>query len=108
MLPCTVQIKGALLTWLQRDATSETAPLPPFLRNKLAQALVALVKMEYPAAWPGFFRELVAAANAGGPGLADMFARIMVAVDEDVISLDIPRCADDWLAGMWLNGSAAL
>jgi hypothetical protein len=37
-------------------------------------------------------RELCAAA-ASGPGLADMFARIMVSVDEDIISLDIPRCA---------------
>lgn len=35
-------------------------------------------------------RELCAAA-ATGPGLADMFGRIMVSVDEDIISLDIPR-----------------
>jgi hypothetical protein len=88
----TLQIKGALLTWLQRDCTAESPALPPFLRNKLAQAIVAVVKREYPAVWPGFFRELVAAAGSG-PGLADMFARIMVAVDEDVISLDIPRWA---------------
>jgi len=37
-------------------------------------------------------RELCAAA-ATGPGLADMFARIMVSVDEDIISLEIPRSA---------------
>jgi exportin-T len=86
----TPQIKGALLTWLQRDCTTESPALPPFLRNKLAQAIVAIVKREYPAVWPSFFRELVAAAGSG-PGLSDMFARIMVAVDEDVISLDIPR-----------------
>jgi exportin-T len=55
---------------------------------------VAIVKREYPAVWPSFFRELVAAAGSG-PGLSDMFARIMVAVDEDVISLDIPR----WVLG---------
>lgn len=36
------------------------------------------------------YRELCAAA-ANGPGLADMFARIMVSVDEDIISLEIPR-----------------
>eukprot|EP00882_Tetradesmus_deserticola_P029784 GHRQ01033390.1.p1 GENE.GHRQ01033390.1~~GHRQ01033390.1.p1 ORF type:complete len:202 (+),score=53.51 GHRQ01033390.1:676-1281(+) len=87
-------IKGALLTWLQRDCTIEAPALPAFLRNKLAQAIVAIVKREYPVLWPGFFRELVAAAGSG-PGLADMFARIMVAVDEDVISLDIPR----WVGG---------
>lgn len=90
---CMLQIKGALLSWLQRDCTVEQPALPPFLRNKLAQAIVAIVKREYPAVWPGFFRELVSAAGSG-PGLTDMFVRIMVAVDEDVISLDIPRCGD--------------
>jgi hypothetical protein len=38
----------------------------------------------------GSYRELCAAA-ATGPGLADMFGRIMVSVDEDIISLEIPR-----------------
>jgi hypothetical protein len=50
------QIKGALLTWLQRDCTVEAPALPPFLRNKLAQALVGVVRAEYPAQWPNFFR----------------------------------------------------
>jgi hypothetical protein len=58
-LPCLVhalQIKGSLLTWLQRDCTVEQQALPPFLRNKLAQAIVGVVKAEYPAVWPNFFR----------------------------------------------------
>ena len=41
--PSSNQIKGALLTWLQRDCTSESPALPPFLRNKLAQAIVAVI-----------------------------------------------------------------
>ena len=40
-------------------------------------------------------RELCAAAGSG-PGLADMFGRIMVSVDEDIISLEIPRCAETY------------
>jgi len=91
--PSQAAIKGALLTWLQRDCTVESAgALPPFLRNKLAQVLVAIVQLEYPAVWPTFFRDLIAAAHQG-PGLADMLCRVMVSVDEDIISLDIPRCA---------------
>lgn len=85
-----LQIKAALLTWLQRDCTTEQPGLPSFLRNKLAQAIVAVVQLEYPHAWPSFFRDLIAAAQQG-PGLADMFCRIMNSVDEDIISLDIPR-----------------
>eukprot|EP00879_Flechtneria_rotunda_P017634 GHRR01018485.1.p1 GENE.GHRR01018485.1~~GHRR01018485.1.p1 ORF type:complete len:825 (+),score=308.84 GHRR01018485.1:604-3078(+) len=97
-------IKGSLLTWLQRDCTVEQPALPPFLRNKLAQAIVAIVKREYPRVWPNFFIELVAAAGTG-PGLADMFVRIMVAVDEDVISLDIPRSAGETKLSMHLKDS---
>ena len=95
--PTRDAIKGALLTWLQRDCTVEAPPgaaLAPFLRNKLAQALVAVVQFEYPAAWPTFFRDLIAAARQG-PGLADMFCRVMASVDEDVISLEIARSADE-------------
>ncbi|GBF91404.1 exportin [Raphidocelis subcapitata] len=98
-------IKGALLTWLQRDCTVESAgALPPFLRNKLAQVLVAIVQLEYPAVWPTFFRDLVAAARQG-PGLADMLCRVMVAVDEDVISLEIPRSQEEAKLSMHLKDS---
>lgn len=34
----------------------EQQGLPPFLRNKLAQAIVGVVKAEYPTVWPNFFR----------------------------------------------------
>ena len=68
----------------------ESAPLSSFLRNKLAQTLVSIVQLEYPTVWPSFFRDLIAAA-AQGPGLADMFCRILVSIDEDIISLEIPR-----------------
>lgn len=54
------------------------------------QVLVSIVQLEYPAVWPTFFRDLIAAAHQG-PGLADMLCRVMVAVDEDIISLEIPR-----------------
>jgi exportin-T len=87
-----LQIKGALLTWLQQECAVESAPLPSFLRNKLAQTLVAIVQLEYPSIWPSFFRDLIAAA-AQGPGLADMFCRILLSIDEDIISLEIPRWA---------------
>lgn len=38
-----------------------------------------------------------------GAGAADMFCRILVAVDEDVISLDIPRSQDGVRASMELK-----
>jgi hypothetical protein len=84
------QIKAALLGWMQRDCAADTSSPPGFLRNKLAQALVVLVQLQYPGTWPTFFHDMVAAA-ATGPGLADMFVRILASVDEDVISLEFAR-----------------
>jgi exportin-T len=46
--------------------------------------------VEFPAAWPTFFHDLIGAAGQG-PGLVDMFCRVLVSVDEDIISLEIPR-----------------
>lgn len=42
---CGVQIKGALLTWLQRDCVDLKTGLPSFLRNKLSQTLVAVLQV---------------------------------------------------------------
>ncbi len=65
--------------------------LPTFLRNKLAQTLVSVLQQEYPQEWPTFFQDLIRAMLAQGDGLIDMFCRILVSVDEDLVSLDIPR-----------------
>jgi hypothetical protein len=74
---------------------------------------------EYPGAWPGFFQDLLravlpgsalGAAGVGGQrsgplagvlpgneGLVDMWCRILVSVDEDLVSLDIPRWVGGWV-----------
>jgi hypothetical protein len=43
--PPLLQVKGSLLTWLQRECSQEQGGLQPFLRNKLAQAIVAIVQV---------------------------------------------------------------
>lgn len=35
-----------------------------------------------------------------GPGAADMLCRVLVAIDEDIVSLDIPRSPDGVKASM--------
>ena len=47
---------------------------------------------EFPKQWPTFFDELLAMLSEGHR-VVDMFCRIMNSIDEDVISLDIFRCA---------------
>ena len=51
---------------------------------------VCCMQVEYPKEWPSFFHELLAMLPEG-PQAVDMFCRILVAVDQDVVSLDIPR-----------------
>jgi len=53
-----------------------------------------LLQFEYPTAWPSFFQDLIG-AMAHGEGIVDMFCRILVAVDEDIVSLDIPRSQEE-------------
>ena len=52
------------------------------------------LQFEYPTSWPTFFQDLIGAL-AQGEGIVDMFCRILVAVDEDIVSLDIPRSQEE-------------
>ena len=60
------------------------------------------VQMEFPEQWPTFFTELVAMLG-GGDGPVDMFCRVLVAIDEDVVSLDILRSPEGVRASMALK-----
>ena len=60
------------------------------------------MQMEFPEQWPTFFTELVAMLG-GGEGPVDMFCRVLVAIDEDVVSLDIPRSPEGVRASMALK-----
>ncbi len=59
-------------------------------------------QVEFPEQWPGFFTQLVALLG-GGEGPVDMFCRVLVAIDEDVVSLDIPRSPEGVRASMALK-----
>ena len=41
--------------------------------------------------WPTFFHDLIEVLERG-VSVADMFCRILLAIDSDIISLDIHRC----------------
>jgi exportin-T len=44
----------------------------------------------YPEKWPNFFTDMLAARKHNSAH-ANMFARVLLALDADIISLDIPR-----------------
>ncbi|XP_074583228.1 exportin-T-like isoform X2 [Curcuma longa] len=72
------------------------AASPPFLKNKLAQAVAALIRHEYPASsWPDPFLCVLPSLPAADPASIDMFARFLAALDDDLLSLDYPRSPEE-------------
>lgn len=67
---------------------------PVFVKNKLAQILVLLVYIEYPNGWPSVFVDLLQALSRG-VSVVDMFVRVLINLDAEVISLDFPRSPEE-------------
>ena len=70
---------------------------PSFLKNKLAHLLVTLVRRQYPNEWPTFFHELLAMLGGNGESTAmiDLYLRICVSLDQEVVCRYIHRNADE-------------
>lgn len=75
------------------------AQMPLFIRNKLAQVIVAIAAAEYPATWPTFFTDVLASLNERQLSI-DCFSRILISIHEDIISLEVPRSAAGAKASM--------
>ncbi|RZR80950.1 hypothetical protein BHM03_00007071 [Ensete ventricosum] len=88
--PADLPILRSALLSLASDRPLPAAS-PPFLRNKLAQTLAALIRLEYPSPWPDPFLRILPCLPSADPSSIDMFARFLVALDDDLLSLDYPR-----------------
>lgn len=51
---------------------------------------MGFLQIEYPEQWPSFFHDLISVI-AEGPDAVDMFCRVLIAVDQDVVSREIAR-----------------
>lgn len=84
----------AALSGGQDGQAQKLAALPTFLRNKLAQVIVAVAGREYPNSWPSFFQDIMNSLN-DHPVAIDSFCRILVSIHEDIVSLEVPRSAEE-------------
>jgi len=77
-----------------RSSSSNEMPpsllYPPFLRNKIAVVLVAVLQVDYPERWPDFFKVILSSLKEGASRV-DMFLRILDAVDNDIVGYDEKR-----------------
>lgn len=67
---------------------------PAFIRNKLAQVLVTLIYFEYPLIWSSVFVDYLPHLSKGSI-VIDIFCRVLNALDDELISLDYPRTAEE-------------
>lgn len=67
---------------------------PAFVKNKLAQVVVTLIYSEYPTIWPSVFLDFLPNLIKGTM-VIDMFFRVLNALDDELISLDYPRSAEE-------------
>ena len=50
MMECILQLKGTLMAWVQATNQGEGSQLPAYLRNKIAQIIVQIVRVSAPVA----------------------------------------------------------
>lgn len=77
-----------------KNVTVRVLDSPAFIKNKLAQVLVTLIYFEYPLIWSSVFVDFLSHLNKGA-GVIDMFSRVLNALDDELISLDYPRNAEE-------------
>jgi exportin-T len=65
--------------------------MPSLQQNKhTCQLCIGVLQQLYPDQWPNFFTDMLAARRHNAAH-ANMFTRVLLALDADIISLDIPR-----------------
>ncbi|XP_064632186.1 exportin-T-like [Lineus longissimus] len=81
------QIKSFLMTWLQVQSCSGNLD-KSFIRNKAAQIFSLTFIVDYPHKWPTFFSDILQSFTLGQPAV-DMYLRILVAIDSEVVDREI-------------------
>ncbi len=74
----------------RRGARGALTRVGPATRNKFAQILVLLFAREFLTTWPTFFDDLIALLDQGPP-LVDMFLRVTLTIDEELIARTMAR-----------------
>jgi len=59
-----------------------------FILNKVAQLFTYTCMVDYPRRWSSFFDNLVESVSLG-PAAVDLYLRIMLAIDGEVVDRDI-------------------
>ncbi|CAI9605225.1 unnamed protein product [Staurois parvus] len=80
-------IRETLITWLQAQMLN-AQPEKTFIRNKAAQVFALVFVTEYLSTWPKFFFDILTVVGLNPRGV-DLYLRVLMAVDAEVVDRDI-------------------
>eukprot|EP00747_Dinoflagellata_sp_TGD_P031985 gnl/TRDRNA2_/TRDRNA2_135663_c0_seq1.p1 gnl/TRDRNA2_/TRDRNA2_135663_c0~~gnl/TRDRNA2_/TRDRNA2_135663_c0_seq1.p1 ORF type:complete len:1053 (-),score=204.75 gnl/TRDRNA2_/TRDRNA2_135663_c0_seq1:92-3157(-) len=86
------ELRASVLSWLRDVASAKQEDL--VVRNKIALVYVGLIRLDYPAGWPSAWTDLIALLERG-PNMVDMFLRVLAVFDQEVVTDEVPRSAED-------------
>ena len=83
-------LQRTLMSWVAEAVARADPPVPPFVKNKLAQTVALVARAQFPTRWPRFthdFLDLLTGANQNqARSAADAFCRVMDAVDDEIVA----------------------
>lgn len=85
-------LRQGLMTWVKDVYVNIN--VESYIRNKFAQVVVTMVKLEYPHQWPTVFRELLSLLNLGEK-VVDLFLRILSSIDEEIVNRMMPHTKEE-------------
>ncbi|PSN51529.1 Exportin-T [Blattella germanica] len=88
------RVREFLSCWIQIQCSPLGRQEATFLRNKAAQVFALVFVRDYPVHWPDFFGDLIKTLTFG-PRSADIYIRILKAIDSEIADRDITRTAQE-------------
>ncbi|MEE6480433.1 hypothetical protein FKM82_012568 [Ascaphus truei] len=86
-------IRETLIAWLQAQMLN-AQPEKSFIRNKAAQVFALVFVTEYLTAWPKYFFDILSVIGLNPRGV-DLYLRILMAVDAEVVDRDIVHTPEE-------------
>uniref|UniRef100_A0A0B6ZHY5 Exportin-T n=1 Tax=Arion vulgaris TaxID=1028688 RepID=A0A0B6ZHY5_9EUPU len=86
-------MKEFVMTSLEKESVTASQS-KPFIRNKLAQLISLVFVNDFPHRWPLFFTNLLSTLPRG-PQAVDMYLRVLLAIDTEVVDRDIVHSPEE-------------
>ncbi|GFO01905.1 exportin-t-like [Plakobranchus ocellatus] len=86
-------MKSFVLTCINMESNEGTQS-KTFIRNKIAQVASLVFVCDFPQRWPQFFHDLMARLTSGSLAV-DMYLRILLSVQQEVVDRDIAHSPEE-------------